>query len=215
VRKRFAFVLHPREFISDPLIKVWVDHAHQNPLVQNAMQNPDDFAVYKITDFVPQREFRKTGLCQKLYAVMGAEYQIAMRLPLPGSPAVALVFNRAHDFTERDRELLTLLQPVIAAVYCSVQKMANLQMDQQESRSEVRASNETRKALVERLALSHRQNEVFRHLVQGKSNKQIAAKLKLSVRTIEKYVEHLLKKLNVPNRAAACARYQTLLREAS
>jgi DNA-binding CsgD family transcriptional regulator len=215
VRKRFTFVIHPREIISDARIKIWVDHAQENPLVQNAMKNPDDFAVYKITDFIEQREFRKTTLCRKLYAEMGAEYQIALRLPLPDSPAVAVVFNRAHDFTERDRELLTLLQPVIAAAYCNVQRMSNLQLSQQEYKSAVRASNEARQALVERLSLSHRQNEVFRLLLQGKSNKQIAAKLKLSVRTIEKYVEHLLKKLNVPTRAAACARFQTLLRESA
>jgi DNA-binding CsgD family transcriptional regulator len=215
IRKRFTFVIHPREVVTDPKIKIWVDNAMQNPLVRHAMENPDDFSVRKITDFVPQKEFRKTTLCRKLYAEMDAEYQIALRLPLPGSAAVAVVFNRAHDFTERDRELLTLLQPVIAAAYCNVQKMANLQMAQQESRTIVRASDDARRALVERLELSHRQNEVFRHLVQGKSNKQIAAKLKLSVRTIEKYVEHLLKKLNVPTRAAACARFQTLLREVS
>jgi DNA-binding CsgD family transcriptional regulator len=213
VRKRFAFVIHPREVVSDPMIKAWVDHAHENPLLQHAQKNPDDYAVYKFTDFVSMKEFRKTALCQRLYRPMGAEYQIALRLPLPGSASVAVVFNRAHDFGERDRELLTLLRPLISAAYCNVQKMSNLQMSQQESRTAVRAGNEARKALVERLSLSHRQNEVFRYLVQGKSNKEIAAKLKLSVRTIEKYVEHLLKKLNVPTRAAACARFQSLLRE--
>jgi DNA-binding CsgD family transcriptional regulator len=213
IRKRFTFVIHPREFVTDPMIKIWVDNAMQNPLVKNAMENPQDHAVRKITDFVSQREFRKTTLCRKLYLPMDGEYQIALRLPLPGSAAVAVVFNRGHDFTERDRELLTLLQPVVATAYCNVQKMANLIMQQQESRTVVRVSNETRRALVERLELSHRQNEVFRQLLQGKSNKQIAAKLKLSVRTIEKYVEHLLKKLNVPTRAAACARFQTLLRD--
>jgi DNA-binding NarL/FixJ family response regulator len=34
--------------------------------------------------------------------------------------------------------------------------------------------------------------------------------LKLSIRTVEKYVEHLLRRLKVRSRAAACAKFQDL-----
>jgi DNA-binding CsgD family transcriptional regulator len=206
VRKRFGFVVHPRDIVTDDMIQGWVKHADENPLLQHVTKNPGDLAVYKITDFVPQAEFRKTALCRRTYRPMGAEYQIAMPLLLDGSAAVAVVFNRAYDFNKRDRELLTLLQPLVSAVYRIVEKMTELQIARQDSESEV----ESRKSMVARLRLSDRHLEVLRHLVRGKSNKQIAGQLKLSIRTVEKYVEHLLKKLKVRSRSAACAKFQDL-----
>lgn len=202
-RKRFAFVVHPRHVISDAMIRAWVNHSGENPILQHVQRHPRDTAVYKITDFVPQKTFRRTVLCQKIYSRLGAEYQMALILPALGSASVAVVFNRAFDFTERDRQILTLLQPVLSALYSRMQQLIDQEVFTQPLLPSAPPARTQSPA-----DLSRREKQVLLPLLRGESNKQIAARLDLSPRTIEKYVEVLLQKLHVPTRAAACAQYQ-------
>jgi predicted ATPase/DNA-binding CsgD family transcriptional regulator len=51
--------------------------------------------------------------------------------------------------------------------------------------------------------LSPREYEVLRFVVEGHSNKEIAADLCISERTVDNHVLHILTKLNVPSRTAA------------
>ena len=51
--------------------------------------------------------------------------------------------------------------------------------------------------------LSRREQEVIRHLAAGRSNKEIAATLVLSVHTVERHVANIFAKVGVSNRAAA------------
>ncbi|MEJ2867770.1 LuxR C-terminal-related transcriptional regulator [Actinomycetospora sp. OC33-EN08] len=53
--------------------------------------------------------------------------------------------------------------------------------------------------------LSRREREVAAHVAHGLSNKQIAAKLVLSHRTVEGHVEHILQKLGMDNRTQLVA----------
>ncbi|GHC39941.1 helix-turn-helix transcriptional regulator [Streptomyces cinnamoneus] len=55
-------------------------------------------------------------------------------------------------------------------------------------------------------ALSPRELEVLAELTQGRTNRQIADRLFLSPRTVATHIEHILAKLDVPNRAAAAGR---------
>jgi non-specific serine/threonine protein kinase len=54
-------------------------------------------------------------------------------------------------------------------------------------------------------ALTAREREVAALITQGASNREIAAELQLSVRTVETYVSHILEKLGVSRRAALAA----------
>jgi DNA-binding NarL/FixJ family response regulator len=54
--------------------------------------------------------------------------------------------------------------------------------------------------------LSAREVEVLNWLAQGKTNKEIAAVLALSPRTVQKHLEHIYQKLGVDTRTAAAAR---------
>ncbi|MEU7133447.1 helix-turn-helix transcriptional regulator [Streptomyces sp. NPDC046261] len=55
-------------------------------------------------------------------------------------------------------------------------------------------------------ALSPRELEVLAELTQGRTNREIADRLFLSPRTVATHIEHILAKLDVPNRAAAAGR---------
>lgn len=53
--------------------------------------------------------------------------------------------------------------------------------------------------------LTPREREVLRLRAAGQSNREIAATLSLSERTVEHHVLHLLTKLELPSRTAAAA----------
>jgi DNA-binding NarL/FixJ family response regulator len=53
--------------------------------------------------------------------------------------------------------------------------------------------------------LSPRESEVLRHVAGGKTNKEIAAELVLSERTVERHISNIFAKLHVSTRAAATA----------
>ena len=53
--------------------------------------------------------------------------------------------------------------------------------------------------------LTPREVQVLRLIAAGKSNKEVADALVLSVKTVERHVGNILTKLDVPSRAAATA----------
>lgn len=60
--------------------------------------------------------------------------------------------------------------------------------------------------LLKSLALTHRETEVLSWIAKGKTSHEIGKILGLSVRTIEKHLEHIYGKLGVENRTGAVAR---------
>ncbi|HLI25104.1 MAG TPA: LuxR C-terminal-related transcriptional regulator [Acidimicrobiales bacterium] len=61
--------------------------------------------------------------------------------------------------------------------------------------------------------LTPRETDVLGLVTQGLTNYQIARRLAVSPRTIDKHLEHILAKLDVPCRAAAAARYVDMRRD--
>jgi len=57
------------------------------------------------------------------------------------------------------------------------------------------------------MALSRREREVAALVANGLSNKQIAGRLFISLATVKDHVHRILKKTNLPNRAAVAAAY--------
>ncbi|MFZ7104919.1 MAG: response regulator transcription factor [Peptococcaceae bacterium] len=53
--------------------------------------------------------------------------------------------------------------------------------------------------------LTVQEKKVLQYLIKGKTNKEIAKEMYLSSSTIRSYVSSILRKLNIPNRAAAAA----------
>jgi DNA-binding CsgD family transcriptional regulator len=62
-----------------------------------------------------------------------------------------------------------------------------------------------KKSSTERYGLTSRELEVLRILATGKTNKEIAGKLFISERTVDRHVSNILSKLNLSSRAAATA----------
>ena len=53
--------------------------------------------------------------------------------------------------------------------------------------------------------LTERELEVARLVAEGRTNREIAAELIVSERTVARHLEHILAKLNTPSRTAAAA----------
>jgi DNA-binding NarL/FixJ family response regulator len=58
-------------------------------------------------------------------------------------------------------------------------------------------------------ALTPREHEVLRLLVEGRTNREIAARLCLSEGTVEQHLAHLYRKLGVHNRTEAARAFWT------
>ncbi|MEM9018656.1 MAG: response regulator transcription factor [Verrucomicrobiota bacterium] len=58
----------------------------------------------------------------------------------------------------------------------------------------------------EAAALSPKEEEVLRHLAEGKPTKQIASEMGLSIHTVDTHLRNLYRKLEAPNQSAAVAR---------
>jgi DNA-binding NarL/FixJ family response regulator len=56
--------------------------------------------------------------------------------------------------------------------------------------------------------LSKRENQVCALIAQGKSNKQIAARLLIALATLKDHVHKILRKTGYPNRAALAVAYR-------
>ncbi|MFI9205999.1 response regulator transcription factor [Streptomyces sp. NPDC053048] len=115
--------------------------------------------------------------------------------PLPGlteagSPLATLLRRTAA----RQRMPATVLVPYR-------QRMLELHLTRQDAGTVVVCRTVARPS-----ALSPRELEVLAELTQGRTNREIAERLFLSPRTVATHVEHILAKLDVPNRAAAAGR---------
>lgn len=62
------------------------------------------------------------------------------------------------------------------------------------------------------MRLSKREREIINMLIEGYSDKEIAIKLAISIRTIQTYLLRAMLKLGVRNRVSAAAAYVRLMK---
>jgi DNA-binding CsgD family transcriptional regulator len=132
----------------------------------------------------------------------------ALALPLASGRRVrvsVVLARRDPPFDARERALLALLRPQLAALY----RLAGAAGDaaRREAAPATRDAAPRRGAPGER-ALTGRELEVVEWLRAGKTNRDIAAIVGASRRTVEKHLEHIYQKLGVETRTAAVMRLE-------
>lgn len=121
-----------------------------------------------------------------------------------------------HDFEPANRERLALVQLHVRAVCERLERtLARPPRNRWAQRLSVEVDTTTAVPVhpsggnttppLDRL--SARELQVLAELADGRSNRQIARRLQVSHRTVEKHVEHILRKLDVRSRTAAAAQY--------
>jgi DNA-binding CsgD family transcriptional regulator len=146
-------------------------------------------SIIKIADFYSVRQWHGTGMYADYYRPLGLENDLM--LTLPAGPAagpwrtVRLLFVRGPgpDFSERDRDLLTVLRPHLHHAYLDAER---------------------RRHPAPRLTA--RQRDLMSLVAAGHTNTQIARRLGLSEGTVRTHLTNIYGRLQVSSRTAAVTR---------
>ena len=174
---------------------------HENPLYQRWVRTQDGRA-YRFSDVISPEQLEATRLYQEVYVPLGVRHQIAFTLPDIGEQSVAIALSRGdRDFSDGERDLLNRARPFIIQAYRNASAYSVLSS---------RSAGALEAALVES-GLTQREAEVLRLIAFGGSNRDIAARLGVSDRTVQKHLENSFRKLGVNTRSAAAARAWALV----
>jgi DNA-binding CsgD family transcriptional regulator len=178
----------------------WFDRfgelAHENPIYRRWLETRDGRA-YRFSDVTTREELEATRLYREVYGPLGINHQIAFTLPHEPDRILAVVLHREdRDFSNAERDLLNRARPFLIEVYRNA-------IVHEQARDGSAAA--VKRALVAS-GLSARQADVLHLVALGGSNRDVAARLGLSDRTVQKHLEHAFRKLGVKSRSAAAAR---------
>ncbi|WP_225850580.1 helix-turn-helix transcriptional regulator [Streptomyces sp. HPF1205] len=165
--------------------------AGQDPLVRHTSAGPG--TPVRRSDLQSRREFKALAVYGEVYRPLGAEHQLAMSFPA-GRPTgkdrrVCVCVNRASgDFPDADVETAAMLRGRLGHALGRLARPA-------------RALPPSAPAVLG--ALTRREAAVLGLLADGLSNDQIAHRLAISPRTVDKHLEHAYPKLHVKGRVEA------------
>jgi DNA-binding CsgD family transcriptional regulator len=109
------------------LMPAFTAHLHEHPVIMHHTNNPSAHGPFSISDFLSRDNFRRLGLFNELYKVLGVEDQIAVSLRPNQSVLVGLTLSRnGWRFNRRDREVLDRLRPHLIQAYQSVSVLSEL-----------------------------------------------------------------------------------------
>jgi DNA-binding CsgD family transcriptional regulator len=99
-------------------------HMPKHPILNYFRTHPLGHAI-TISDLVSQAEFRSTGLYGDLYRPLRCERLLAIEVSSAPLLIGVVVFRDRVDFSERDREMLTLLRPHLANAYRNAEMLSD------------------------------------------------------------------------------------------
>ena len=186
--------------VEPPLDEEWFDRfaelARENPIYQRFARTQDGRA-YRFSDVTTREELTATRLYREVYAPLGINHQIAVTLPAERDRVLALVLSREHrDFTDAERDLLDRARPFLIQAYRNALAYHDLRGGSAEALEAALVAN----------GLTAREAEVLGLVALGGSNRDVAARLDLSDRTVQKHLQNTFRKLGVHTRSAAASR---------
>jgi DNA-binding CsgD family transcriptional regulator len=177
-------------------------HMHTHPVLAHFRRTAAPGAR-SISDFLTTREFHRLDLYGEFFARLNVEDQLTV-LVSPTSATVRAGISIDRDrprFDTRDRLLLDTLQPHLRAARDNAIRFSAALSDPSRTILGGRAPPVAR--------LTGRQSEVLHQISEGLTDAQIAFRLQISVGTVRKHVEHILRRLQTPTRTAAAVLYLT------
>ena len=173
--------------ISRRELEVFDRHFFEHPLVREHGRNRCA-VTRRIEDLLPDSAFQRTALYNDYYRAIRIDHAMAVPIHVDRHILVSFVLNRSkRGFSDRDRERVEVIRPHLGHLY--------------------RLSAPSGDALPElAAALTVREREVLDWLGGGKTDKDIAAILTISPRTVQKHLQRIYEKLGVETRTAAVVR---------
>jgi len=125
-RNRIIWEQDPADFAFPGSERIWERYSHEHPFLDHFRRTKDGRAV-KFSDFVSQRQFRRTGLYNEFFRPLNIRHQMTFCLQEPTGLLVAIALNRAAtDFSERERLILNLLRPHLIQAYQNAEAVTQL-----------------------------------------------------------------------------------------
>jgi DNA-binding CsgD family transcriptional regulator len=191
--------------LSDPsppadLLAHFAAYAHENPLVVHYVRTRDGRPI-RFSDLLTPVALHRLELYRRVYRPLGIEHQMAFTLPNGPNRILGVALSRrTSDFTDGERHLIERARPFFIQAYRNAVAHTEL-MDQLE-----RPHPTIPDALPLRSrGLTERESEVLCLLATGAAESQIAERLGISVRTVEKHLQNSYRRLGVNTRAQAAA----------
>lgn len=189
--------------VADPvpppeLVPLFARYAHQNPLVSLYARTRNGRAT-RFSDLITREQLHELELYQRVYKPLGVEYQIAFTLPHERDRILGVALSRTeNDFSDAERDLLDRARPFLIQAYRnSLLYSAVL--------GEADHPPLPRLQQLTQLGVTERQAEVLRMVATGASEHDIAVRLNISQRTVQKHLERSYRKLGVVTRSGAAA----------
>jgi DNA-binding CsgD family transcriptional regulator len=182
-------------------LAVFAELGHENPLYQRYVATGDGRA-YRFSDVATREELEATRLYQEFYAPIAVHHQMAFTLPSGADRVIAVALSRSHrNFSNAERAFVDRARPFLIQAYRNALAWSGPSRPLAERLDQ---------ALVE-AGLTGRQADVMRLVALGLSNRDVAGRLELSPRTVQKHLELVFRVLGVTTRSAAAARAWELI----
>ena len=198
-RRQTAFMVQqPVGAIGAAQVQTFERLAYQHPLINHYARTRES-RPRKISDFLSLTEFRRLDLYQEFFRDVALHFQMAVTIPSANTLVIGIALNRARrDFSERDRSVLDLVRPHLAQAYRNIAERSALRERAEAAERALWSASATLLA-----SLTRREHEILVLVADGKTNPQIAGRLSVSPRTVQKHLEHVYDKLGVRTRTAA------------
>ena len=163
-----------------------------HPVVANLMLMEENLlaeGIHSLTDFVSERELRHVPIWQEVYRKVEAKHQLFTQFHMQDGCGVILTINGDRRFTLEQKAMLECLREHFVAA-CGRVLTRSL------------AEGRLKEAILREAQdeLSNREREVLPHILEGKTDPEIAVVLGISARTVEKHTSSLLRKFSAENR---------------
>jgi DNA-binding CsgD family transcriptional regulator len=160
--------------------------------------------VETMSDYTPLKALKRREVYDCVYGPIKIDHFMVITVAASRHRRAVLLLDRDRgEFTDDERALAQLLIPPLARLYRSVRTRERLAARVRELEHALREVPRRRGSPDGAAELTPRELEVLEHVAAGRTDREIAALLYVSVRTVQKHLEHVHEKLGVRTRTAA------------
>jgi DNA-binding CsgD family transcriptional regulator len=193
------------------LHRAWAEWAFQNPLMERYIRTRDG-RPYRFSDVIAVSDYHRLDLYQHVYRPMGVEHQIAFILPATPGRVLAIALSRGErDYSDAERDLIERARPFLIQAWRNALEHSALRAELEARPASGHAGNGIPTGALIRRGLTGRQAEVLSLIARGRSNRDAAAILGISDRTVQKHLENCYRALGVTSRSTAAELFWTLV----
>lgn len=179
----------------------------EHPIVAYALAGPTAAEPVCISDWLTRRQWRANPVYQDSYRHLRLDDQIAVGAVDRGGSFTGVSLGRAgRDYSEVERDVLALVIPHVRA---ALRRAETAPVEIPAIRvaptlaTTMLGGGPTAESFADEARLTAREKQVLSLVARGLTDQQVAGRLQVSVRTINKHLEHIYARLGVSNRQAA------------